>query len=373
MRENQFSIIEKMGFNLLKRMPFKNQILKNINKIRLNKIKNLKTPTNLVYYITNNCNSRCKHCFYWKNLNKSKNELNQEQIKKIAQSLKHPLDMLSITGGEPYMRKDITQICNIFYKYNKTKRINIATNGFLTDFIVKSTKQILKQNPKKRLTIFISLDGLEKTHDFMRGVKGAFKKAIETIIKLKKIKNKNLSLFAATTICNQNYKELPKLIKFVKKLKIIHKFNILRDNSTVYNIDKKILHDFNPQSSILPKLNYLEICHNQIKKNAKTLSSKIEALKIRYSIDMLKTEKPTLNCLARFTNAVLFPEGEVSVCEPTKAFGNLKETNYNFERLWNLQKAKQMKAKLTNCFCLQSCNLLNSMKYDAKTIQRLLK
>lgn len=373
MRENQFSITEQIVFRMSPIFPFKKTIIKLLNSIRFKKIQNLKTPINLLYYVTNRCNFRCKHCFYWKKLNQEKNELNLKQIAKVVKSLKHPLNMVSITGGEPTLRKNLVEICNLFYKINKTKRINISTNGFLTGFICKSTKRILKENPNKRLTIFISVDGLEKTNDSMRGIKGSFKKTIQTIKELKKIKNKNLTIMVATTICNQNYKELPQIIKLIKKFKVVHKFNLLRDNSNVYGIDKSILHDFDPKFSKLPNLDELEVCYKRIKLNSKTISSKVEALKIRHFMNTIKNKKSAVKCLARFTDCVIFPEGDVSICESTKPYGNLKETNYDLCKLWNTNKAKAMKCKLKECSCLFSFNLLNSMKYDNKSVQRLLK
>lgn len=371
MKQNQFSLVERFGYNVLANMPFKENLIKIANSYRINKIKNLKTPINVVYYITNKCNSRCKHCFYWKKLNKKDDEMGINEIVMVARSLKHPLEMLSVTGGEPFLRNDVSQVCKAFYKLNKTKRINIATNGFLTETIVRNVSKILKENPGKRLTLFISLDGLEKTHDSMRGVKGAFKKAVETITALKRIRSPDLSIFAATTICKENYKEISALIRYVRKFGVIHKFNLLRNNSSVFCIDKSILQDFDPKQSKLPTMQELEEVYNLIKCN-RNISTKVESLKIRYSIDMIKNQKPIVKCLARLTDGVIFPDGDVSICEPVKPFGNLRETDYNMYNLWNSTKVREIKSKLSNCFCMQSCNLLNSMKYDTETLKRIL-
>ena len=376
MKSNQFSGFEYFGYSLLNKFPnpLKKLGLNMYTKLMFNKIKKLKTPINMVFYITNRCNSRCKHCFYWKNLNKNKDELTIDQIKKIANSLKHPLELLAITGGEPFLRKDIVEICNIFYKLNKTKRIAIDTNGLLTEVIYAKIKRLLVENPKKRLSVLVSLDGLEKTHNKVRNLKNGFERVIFTIRKLKILENKykNLTIFVLTTIQKENIKEISELTKYVKEgLKVVHKLNILRNSKCYYNLDKEILNDFEPSSSNIPSLSELERVYLDIKKNITTISSKIESLKIRYSIDMLKNNKMCVRCLAGKTDGVIFSNGDVSICEPTKPFSNLKETNYDFFKLWNSKEANNMRPRLEKCFCLQPCNLLNAMKYDSKTLMRL--
>ena len=49
-----------------------------------------------------------------------------------------------ITGGEPFLRNDVPEICGAFLKNNRTRRISIATNGMLTQKIIESVKTLLK-------------------------------------------------------------------------------------------------------------------------------------------------------------------------------------------------------------------------------------
>lgn len=75
--------------------------------------------------------------------------------------------------------------------------------------------------------------------------------------------------------------------------------------------------------------------------------------------------------MAAYDNAVIFPNGNISICEPTKSFANLKEFDYDLDRLLNSKKALECKENLKDCFCLQPCNLLDAMKYDVDTLVRL--
>ena len=44
-------------------------------------------PTQLIYYVTNRCNAKCHHCFFWDELNVPMNELTLEEIRQITKTL----------------------------------------------------------------------------------------------------------------------------------------------------------------------------------------------------------------------------------------------------------------------------------------------
>ena len=144
-------------------------------------------PIYLTYFVTNKCNLKCQHCFYWKNLNLKKRELTLEEIDKFSKNLKDIL-VLNITGGEPFLRKDLPDLIKTFYINKKPIILTINTNGFLTNKIISDTEKILSFY-KLPLIIEISLDGIKEDHDKVRYVEGAFDKSILTFKKLKELQN----------------------------------------------------------------------------------------------------------------------------------------------------------------------------------------
>ena len=74
-------------------------------------------PSHIVLFITNRCNMECDHCFLVES--GELNDLTREQIlslkniRKLAKS-NPKLLALSITGGEPFLRKDISEIISAF-------------------------------------------------------------------------------------------------------------------------------------------------------------------------------------------------------------------------------------------------------------------
>lgn len=373
---NQFSGTERMAYQLIRKIPekIKNPLVENINKLRVKRVKNFQTPQNLIFYVTDYCNAKCSHCFYWKNLNKRQDEMTLEQINKMIKSLKTQLNMLVITGGEPFIRKDLYEICTAFYKINKTKRINIVTNGLLGTKILDTVTRLVTENPERRLTIIVSLDGLEETHNKIRRVPNIWKKDMDLINDLKKIaeQHSNLSLFVNLTMTKTNINEVKPLSKFVKEeLKINFKVNVLRTGKNYYQVPKDILMDYEPEISNQPSPEELEEVYEWLDKETHDLPGKVEVLKLRHSIDMIKHEKPTLKCLAGYNDGVVFPTGKVAICEPTQSFAELRDYNFDFCKLWNSKEAETRRLQTSKCFCLQSCNLLNSMKYDTNTLKKL--
>ena len=67
-----------------------------------------------------------------------------------------------ISGGEPVLRKELADICEIFYLQNKIQSIHLPTNGFYTDKVYSDTKKILGKCPGLSLTLSLPLDGLKK-------------------------------------------------------------------------------------------------------------------------------------------------------------------------------------------------------------------
>ncbi|MFA4952593.1 MAG: radical SAM protein [Candidatus Pacearchaeota archaeon] len=346
--------------------------------IRRKNLISLKTPKVITFFVTNRCNARCSHCFYWKNLNKlKKEELNLEQIKKTAKSLKHPLTTLLLTGGEPFLREDIFEICKIFEKYNKTSKVVIPTNGFFSEEIYKTVKKIVEET-NLFVDVNISIDGMEETSSKIRGIKNIFLRYEDTIRLLKRIKNKRFQPTILTTISTDNYSEILNLLDYNNRhWSLPHRFQYLRSCNEVYNIDPKIVQGFfqrNKKTSI-PPLDKMGELNKRLDGRLKDndLQIRINKMERKLSYQILNTRKRIMECVAGNYDAVIFPNGDVSLCEMTKPFANLKEFNYDFYKLWSSKKANKMREKIRSCSCIHSCNLINSMTHDKDKLLDIFK
>ncbi|NTV23536.1 MAG: radical SAM protein, partial [Nanoarchaeota archaeon] len=117
-------------------------------------------PIHLILHNTFICNAKCGHCFNWDNLNKHKpeEELSLEEFEKISKSFDKKLRFLNLSGGEPFLRKDISEMCHHFVKNNPgLVSISIPTNGLLPKKIREETEKICDKC-KTSISINLSLD-----------------------------------------------------------------------------------------------------------------------------------------------------------------------------------------------------------------------
>jgi len=158
-------------------------------------------PVDCVIALTYRCNSRCVMCDIWKI--KDYPEFTPDNLRKLPKTLRD----INLSGGEPFLRRDLPEIVKILTEVCPRARIVISSNGFATDLILKQMKEILKI--KSDIGVAISIDGIGSIHDEMRGIPGGYEKALATIRLLKKMGMTNLRL--AFTLGDKNANQLKKV------------------------------------------------------------------------------------------------------------------------------------------------------------------
>lgn len=160
--------------------------------------------------ITGNCNFKCKHCF--QSACDGLGEPTFEQIEELVRQMKEAgIFDVSITGGEPLVRKDFFDIVDLC-KDNGIRISTIYSNGWLIDdkFISELKKHDI--NPAFQ----ISFDGIGY-HDWMRGREGAEEKAISAI---KKLVSNGYHVGSAFALCKENASSMRETIRFLESIGI---------------------------------------------------------------------------------------------------------------------------------------------------------
>jgi MoaA/NifB/PqqE/SkfB family radical SAM enzyme len=143
-------------------------------------------------------------CPFWK---RSSTDSSLEKEKAI---LKQIYDSgacgIALEGGEPLLRNDLVNI--LAFSQALPLHTSLITNGTLLE------SRIDEIAPYINGIIYVSLDGLEKTHDTIRGVNGCFKKAIKGIIASKE----KASVTINSTITSDNLYEVEDMVKLAKEL-----------------------------------------------------------------------------------------------------------------------------------------------------------
>ncbi len=143
---------------------------------------------------------------------------------------------MNLTGGEPFLRDDLAEITARIKKRLPKTRIIISTNGFLKSQIEKEAKKIYQIDPQ--IGFAVSLDGIGPKHDEIRGMEGAYQRAVETIEILKRIGFKNLKI--GFTLGDHNIDQLEKVYQLSQELGVELSLTLVHSSDNYFNCQNKI-------------------------------------------------------------------------------------------------------------------------------------
>jgi MoaA/NifB/PqqE/SkfB family radical SAM enzyme len=258
------------------------------------------------------------------------------------------LRWVNLTGGEPFLRSDITNVVEELLKLPKLEGIAIPTNGFLTDLTVKHVKEMLKVIPEdKFLSITVSIDGYEKTHDKIRGVSGAYRKALKTLEKLKEIKNPNFNVGVQPTISKANIGEIEKFYKFMKKNTESVGFAVALTSEGYYD---------NKDSDVA--LN--EDDKKRIAKFFRKIIKNDPQYGFYYSklIDMFEGDDRGFGCMAGYTTVYMDPKGMMSPCPVLSSLNEYHFGSASEPDSWKSSKARRIRKSLKTEEICRSCTMM---------------
>jgi Fe-coproporphyrin III synthase len=165
----------------------------------------------IVWNITKRCNLKCVHCYAHAKDMAFDSELSTLEGKNLLDDLADfGVPVILFSGGEPLTRKDLPELAE--YAVKKGMRAVISTNGTL---ITPEKAQTLKKIGLSY--VGISLDGMEEINDRFRGVKGAFKAALQGIENCKKA---GIKVGLRFTINKSNASEIPKIFELLEDMEI---------------------------------------------------------------------------------------------------------------------------------------------------------
>ncbi len=304
--------------------------------------------------ITERCNSRCVTCNIWKN--EPKNELTTKEIENIFYQLKEiGIKIIGFTGGECLLRNDIGELIEKAKKIVGAK-VYIITNGIL----LEEKAKILFE--KEVDYISVSLDGIGKTDEKIRGVPGHYDKVIKGIKILKGLTkggNPKIDINIGTTLLKSNLLEVPKLIELCKKLKVTWSYNLL-DTSLYFfkNIDTSELL-INDEDSVDKIIDYL----SETNKREPSII-KLDPMSLEFAKNYLKNKKPHFYCTMGYLRIFINQNLDVySGCWALPPIGNLRKEN-----LKDILKSKRYRERVKMMFKLDcpwcTCGHIISLKIN---------
>ncbi|MEW5693780.1 MAG: radical SAM protein [Candidatus Hydrogenedentota bacterium] len=324
-------------------------------------------PSLCIFLVTGHCNCRCPGCDIWKYPDRV-NDMTLDEIKNVFNEDLRCLEVLRLSGGEPFMRSDFPQIVQHLLKVIKPSYIQITTNGLLYERILSFMEEFGNQ----ALHLIVSIDGIGEAHDRSRGINGAFDKVIKTATQLAKLRLKKKFFLAVTQIVSPDrLEEIPKLREILESIGISN----INYSPFTYLLKKDI--------SIEQKFDFLKIPKEKAKaiftelEKAKPQDVFIRKLIYKYYHKGLKNrllyEKytPKFICTVLSNYFRILSTGDVVICNIyDKPIGNLKKTS--FRQLWYSPEADTARKIARNCRgCWYGCEVIPNAVYTGDIIRAL--
>lgn len=204
----------------------------------------------VIWEVTNKCNYHCPYCIFSSSNKQKDNELTTKQALNLIDELKElGYTHLKITGGEPFLRKDIMKI--LTHANSLNLKTDISTNASLiTDKVARNLSELGLD------MVHVSLDGHSKAiHETARG-KNTYEPTIRGIKNL--TAQPNIYVRIGCLIFKENENYLKEIAEFCKNLgadEII--FSLMepvgRGNSIKHLISEK------PSSYFISKINDIRL------------------------------------------------------------------------------------------------------------------
>ncbi len=318
-------------------------------------------PNYAIVYVDGRCNMHCSFCCYAAmDARNSSNIMPADwgNTFKRAKSLLH----LTITGGEPFLRKDLTEIISEIIENSGVPRVSIKSNGFYLKRIKEYIPELIKKHKNTEFTLSISLDGPKDIHDKVRQFKGAYDKVVETVNTMEKYrKEKNFFLRLASVLTTETKDFLPGLLDQT-------------DNWPIDFHEVILVRDIPDDEQLKLKEIYRQLSENQQKKSSKgwrkSINGKIFDKLYKETIKRLDKHKNHSPCVAGSRFVEIFPDGIVRGCEVEKLWDistiGKVEKSKDIVDILNSKKAKDFSKIAKNCSCTFECANAISTVYDTK-------
>lgn len=279
---------------------------------------------------TYRCMNECKMCNIWKHPTKSNQEFSPGILEKLPQ-----LNFANITGGEPFLRDDISDIIKILKK--KAKRIVISTNGFFT-------KRILNIAQKERdIGIRISLEGLPQINDELRGQEHGFDHGLRTLLGLRRIGLKDIGF--GITVSDRNAQDMLELYQLAKSTNVEFATAVVHNSFYFHKHDNRITDKHKVIECFMELINELL--------RTRKIKNWFRAYFNFGLINYIEGNTRLLPCGAGRDLFFLDPFGDIMPCNGLDAgseensMGNLSEQT--FQEIWESERACSIRKRIRDC------------------------
>lgn len=327
-------------------------------------------PLNLTIVPSPRCNSRCRTCNIWK---QDVEELDLEQWDRILASLGRAPYWFTISGGEPFLYRDLVELVKRVYDRCRPGIINIPTNSILFERIPSQVLDIARYCRDSALVINLSLDGVGEQHDQIRGVPGNFRRFTKNYRALRALDLPNLSIGIHSVISTYNIDQTSALFDYALSLEPdAYITEIAEERVELGTIGMPITP--RPEAyaeAIEPLLQRLR------GRRFHGLARVTEAFRTEYYRlvnRILVEQRQVIGCYAGWASAQIHADGTVwPCCVRADPMGNLREAGYDFGRVWFSEEAQRIRKSIygRECYCPLANASYTNMLHHPVTLMKV--
>lgn len=331
-------------------------------------------PFSLVVSVSFRCNSKCRTCDVWR---KPNDDLTLAEWTRVFQKLGRGIVYLTFTGGEPFLRKDLADLVLAGYTNCRPSYITIPTNGILAQRVTEDVDKICANAPGSTIGINLSLDGVGKEHDEIRGVPGNWDRAMATWKTLKEIQRKrsNLVLSIHTVVSKYNVERFCKIEEELRSLAPdSYITEVAEERVELDTVGKEITPDAADYAPIADCLS----CHAR-SAPAQGMARVTQSFRSQYyqlAKRILSEKRQIIPCVAGWASGHIAPNGDVwTCCVRAEPVGNLRKTQYDLHPIWyqqvgSLQRLRKSIAAM-ECACPMANAAYSNMLLHPPTLVKV--
>lgn len=288
-------------------------------------------PTDVSIITTYRCQMRCKMCDIWETPTDSSREITARELEVLPD-----FKFVNITGGEPFVRRDLEDIVEVMFK--KSPRIVISTSGWHTERIFKLAEKY------PNIGIRVSIEGLSQKNDELRGRDGSFDRGLRVLMTLKEMGVKDIGY--GCTVSNHNSADMLWLYKLSREMGMEFATAAFHNSYYFHKDDNEITN----KDEVIG--NFHKLIEELLKENSP--KSWYRAFFNLGLINYIRGKPRMLPCEAGSANFFIDPYGEVYPCNGLEerywkeSMGNIRETA-DFDTLWNSHQALRVRDLVRTC------------------------
>ena len=275
---------------------------------------------------TYRCNCKCHMCNVWQYPTAPEDEITPADIAKLPD-----VPFINITGGEPFLREDIGEILDVLRP--KCKRAVISTNGYWTERIL----DVAARHPW--IGIRVSIEGLPRANDELRGIPDGFDHGIRTLVELHHRGIRDIGF--GITLSDRNAHDLMELYHLAKMMGLEFATAAVHNSYYFHKHDNT----FNKRKELIGELEKL------IKEllQSRKVKDWFRAYFNHGLINYIRGKPRLLNCRMGTHAFFLDPFGDIRPCNGglDRVMGNIR--HQSFDEIWNGAAAERVREEVKAC------------------------